>query len=297
MSRSIELGQWNMQRKAFEGRAEDILLDQQKLFRLAQALSKHDFDLSRRALQGGAAIDLPLWFDDQSPGAVPGASRWRPEALAKLPCATMLAIFAVRGDHESVDWLLRAGANPQQVFADNRDAAWLTMASSQVHFHGLLLGSGALPNLRISDGSRTTRLMAAVGLSNPTMVDHILARRADPNAYDVQGRTPLHVNFSMSPYTPNDMSIAEMLLAAGANPNAEDLSGMPPHLLATEDSARAVLSGHELRITTEMEMARLRAAAEAELQANTPPVADPADPDTPQIQRKPVQFKPKPPRL
>lgn len=301
MSQSIGLNEWDRQRRAFEGRVENLLMSQQKVFRLAQALGRKDLEASSQLLEAGTAIDLPLQFEgDQS---APGADRFRPAPLAELSCATLLGIFAAQGDVMVFNWLLTNGANPAQVFADNRDAAWVSMLADQSEFHRRLMAAGAQPNLRLSDGSRRTRLMAATALSDPGFVEQILQYRGNAKAFDAQGRTPLHINLSMNPYTDRDMTIAELLLAAGASPNAEDLTGVPAHLLATEPAAKAVLEGHELTVKSDLALAAHLAQLEAEAAANVPDepeptrVHDPSEPDLPQIKAKPKKFRPKPPRL
>lgn len=301
MSSRLGLREWELRRRAFEGRSEALLMDQQRIFRLAQALSRKELAPAVSYLEAGVALDLPLVFEGAH--AAPGADRFRPEALQEMPTATLLAIFVAQGDLMVCNWLLQHGADPSQVFADNRDAAWAAMLSGQEDLHGRLLAMGASSNLRLSDGSGRTRLMAATALSNATLVEQILQRRGNAKAYDARGRTALHLNMEMSPYTDQDMRIGEMLLAAGASPNAEDLAGVPPHLLATEPAARSVLEGHELTVKSDAALAAHLAEIEAqrELEADTDapsvPGVDPAEPDIPQIQRKPQKFRPKPPRL
>ncbi len=285
------------QRRSFEGRAEALLVAQQKIFRLAQALSSGDYDKAVKVLQTGVALDVPLQFE--GPQSVPGADRFRPEVMKDLSCSTLLGIFVAQKQVAVFDWLLKQGANPAQVFADNRDAAWIAMLVDENNMHRRLLLAGARPNLIISDGSKTTRLMVATDKSEPVFVEQILQFKGNAAAYDARGRTALHINMAKSPYTSEDMLIAEMLLAAGANPNAEDLDGVPPHLLAIEPAAKSVLEGHELTVRAEVALAAkiaMEQAMEAENEQK-PSVRDPAEPDLPQIKNKPKKFRPKPPRL
>lgn len=301
--RANSSAKWQQHRRQLEVRTQDVLISQQRQFRLAQALREGNHARALEVLQAGASVDLPLMLE--GPNAVPGVERFMDPLLDGMRSATLLGLFAATADEQAIKWLLSHGANPAQPFADNRDAAWICMMASNDTLHEVLMNLGCRPNLRLSTPPNTTRLQAATLLSRPAVVDTILARGGKPNATDKDGSTALHLNFKMDPYTHRDMEIARLLLASGANPNAEDLNGMPAAAFAHSEEAMSVLQGHELNASVRLAAEQIQAKREAELEAAvdqvpgedgpTPdPAHDPADPGLPQIKAPPKKMKAKP---
>ena len=247
MSQSITVQEWSLRRSSFEGRAEEMRMAQNRLFRIFQALAKQDTALADKYVADGAALDMPLILDEAMPESVPNAGLWRPAGGEGLTAITVLGWAAANGDKETLIWLLRRGAEPAQTFSGNRDAAWLAMSQGNDEIHKMLMERGCAPGLRIKDAHNTTRLMAAVDGSHVDAVKHILARKANVNAIDSRGRTALHYNLAKDPYSGDDADIGRMLLDVGANPNMEDLDGIPPHVLNQSPSAVSLLQGQALR--------------------------------------------------
>lgn len=275
MSRSISQQEWSLRRDSFEGRTEEVRLNQQRLFRVFQALAKQDHAMGVKYLADGAPIDLPLILDDQDPKAIPNAGNWRPVGGEHLQSVTLLGWAAGNGDIDNVKWLLRHGAEPSQTFSGNIDAAWLAMEQGNDDIHRILIERGAAPSLRRKDEFSTTRLMAAVMGAHVNAVRHILTRLLDVNAVNKRGQTALHLNFAKDPYTDEDADIARMLLDKNANPNMEDLDGVPPHALNDSHQVASLLAGHELsKVTPDVVQAKQRQQpeepeAEPELEPGT----------------------------
>jgi ankyrin repeat protein len=89
----------------------------------------------------------------------------------------------------------------------------------------LLLEKGADPNLLLpsQSGNERTALNMAVSGGVREVVELLLAHKADVNARDHNGNTPLVRSFRERHH-----EMVELLLSKGADPNALDASGFPP---------------------------------------------------------------------
>lgn len=267
-----------LRRSAFEGRTEERRVAQQRLFRVFQALSRQDTAQADKYFADGVQLDVPFILDDSNPEAVPGAASWRPAGGEALNSVTLLGWAAAHGDFDSASWLLRHGAEASQTFSGNYDAAWLAMEQGQDEMHRMLMERGAAPGLRLKDAVGTTRLMAAVKLSNVAAVRHIVSRKVNVNTPDKNGRIALHYNLEKDPYGDDDAEIGRLLLDAGANPNAEDLDGIPPHVLTEAPVALSLLQGMELRKASMEAMIALEKKRQAEMQPEEPEIEEPVIP-------------------
>lgn len=259
---------------------------QQRLFRLAQALNAQNLDMAQRFVNDGAPVDEPLLFDEKD-GAVPNARSVLPSCLVPEddavcpPPITLLGMAATTDDIDRIAWLLKQGSGPDMLMPKTgKDAAWLAMEHNALAAYTQLMSQGLSPSLRLSDGSRRTRLIAATLCRAQAVVHDLIQRKVDLNAYDAQGRTALHHNLVQDPYTDDDLSIARLLLDKGANPNIEDNNGIPAHALAKSEIQQALMTGFRLAQITD----------EARRKLNEKPVdpdaLDPAsDPGIPQVRR------------
>lgn len=280
MARSVSDREWQVTRSAVDGQMASARSQQQRLFRVGQALNKGDFKTAQAYIDDGAPIDQPLQIDEAR-GAVPGvASLFPPEWGPPLP-VTLLALAAFRNEMPVIEWLLRQGASATMTMTDGRDAAWFAVSSKAMSAYRCLMEEGASPRLRLTDGTHRTRLMGAVVARNIEVVGDLLGRKASPNERDSAGRTPLHHNLLQDPYEEDDGTIGRMLLEFGGNPNMEDNEGIPPHILAKTPEQLALMEGYEL--------GKVMDAVRAKIEPKPPePEFDPAtEPGVPQLKRMP----------
>lgn len=283
---------------ALDGSVRHGHSQQQRLFRLFQAMRANDLDQAQDLLDAGAPIDLPLQLSEAA-GGPPRAEQFRFHELPELASLTVLGYAAGRGEYDHVIWLLQRMASVSAPFSGGRDAAWLAMEMGQVDIMSSLLDKGASIGLRVKDGKDTTRLIAATRAGNLQAVEALLQRKARPNAYDAVGRTALHYNFEKDPYTDADLQIGRLLIDWGGNPAAMDQAGTLPADLAHCDPQYALLRAHGLE-------RRLRQADPDVVEPESQPEAEPDgfdpkdivrpspdDPGTPQLNRVPVFKKPR----
>lgn len=121
--------------------------------------------------------------------------------------------------------LLEAGADPNiEVSRMGRSVSILAMAISLGEYSldtvyrmmELLLGAGADPNGRDSNGRTGLAILAYNNNGDWDKYDLLFKYGADPNAQDYQGRAPLHWPFKYM--TGDDRGIAKILILNGADP-------------------------------------------------------------------------------
>lgn len=280
MARSISNHEWQMTRTAVDGRLAAVRGQQQRLFRVGQALWKGDLKTALSYVEDGAPIDQPLEVDEAR-GAVPGVASLFPAEWGAPRSVTLLALAAWKGELPLVEWLLRQGASATTTMDDGRDAAWFATAGSGMMVYRHLMEEGASPRLRLTDSTRRTRLMGAVISRNIEVVGDLLGRKVNVNERDALGRTALHHNLLQDPYDETDGTIGRMLLEFGGNPNMEDNEGIPSHILARSPEQQALMEGYEL--------AKVMDAVRQKIEPKAPePEFDPAsDPGVPQLKRMP----------
>lgn len=206
------------------------LSTQRHLVLLGLALWHDDRETATRILHTHPPLNAPIIWGDAA--LTPGYATLQPESddLAR----PLLQVMAWHGHVSAVRFLVEHGALPGLPDAAGRDAAWMAVQRGHTGLALWLLTQRAVnPNAILRDGSRHTRLMAAVQASNPKAVAAILEKRAKVNACDREGRTALHHNLAQDPYTEDDALIAALLLAQHAAPDWEDNAGITPSLLAT----------------------------------------------------------------
>ena len=133
------------------------------------------------------------------------------------------------GDLAGFDWLLRAGADPNQQYLDNDAETPLHFAAinfpddrqRMIQMASALIAAGADPNVRDVHGAAP--LHRAAGKDALELASLLLAAGADPNARThsidlvVIHSTPLHAAAWRA-----SADMIDLLLKAGANANAQD---------------------------------------------------------------------------
>ena len=136
-----------------------------------------------------------------------------------MELAPMLDIAAQNGQVDTVEFLLKKGANPNEADSwDYTPLLWVlgqnrndVNAETRVRLLKILLENGADPNLRSSSGFWTPLIQAA-DLGEVEFAKILLAAGADVTETNKEGSTPLHFA--------SNAEIVKLLIAAGANPNA-----------------------------------------------------------------------------
>lgn len=298
MTQQIGRSEWNRIAASLDGSVVHHNSQQQRLFRLFQALRAGNLDDASKLLHDGAPVDMPL-FLEEAKGGPPRAEQFKFTNLENLYSITALGYMAGQGDLESVTWLLKQGASVSSPFAHGRDAAWVAMEMGQPALLEYLLRMGADVNLSLDKLDRRTRLIEATKMSNVEMVEILVNRKARVGLFDNRGRTALHYNFEKDPYTEDDVTIGRLLIEWGGTPAAEDLAGTTPADLAHSDIQYAILRQHGLE-------KRLKQGADYVPPAPAEPALedepfDPkdiirpeaGDPGLPQLNKAPVFKKPR----
>ncbi|KAJ8668920.1 hypothetical protein QAD02_000179 [Eretmocerus hayati] len=159
-----------------------------------------------------------------------------------------------KGDAESVNSLLKAGASPNDVDNEGDTPLLLAVLSDRTDLAQQVIEAGANVNATL-DSYGNTNLHLAVMKRNTEMVQLLLSSGALPNSVNNDGNTPLHVTFKRRDLsllqemlgvidapsgcsTPHpelvqeDLEIMHLLLKAGASPNIVGKKGDTPLLLA-----------------------------------------------------------------
>ena len=128
------------------------------------------------------------------------------------------------------EMLLEAGAKVDAMGSDDGNLPkWTPLHIAVFHklprLVQLLLEKGADPNLLLpsQSGNERTALNMAVSGGATEIVDLLLKNKADVNARDHNGDTPL-----VRAMRERNQQMAELLLTKGADPNAPDVYGFPP---------------------------------------------------------------------
>ena len=245
MTHAIGRTEWNRIANSLDGSVHHHNSQQQRIFRLFQALRAGNVDESERWLRDGAPLDVPLILDEDQ-GGPPKAEQFRVGDIDGLNKITALGYAAGRGDLDQVKWLLRRGASVSSPFAMGRDAAWVAMEMEQPAILSFLIERGAPVNLRLNTPDERTRLIDATMRSDLESVEILLSSKAKVGLHDERGRTALHHNFAKDPYTEVDLEIGRRLIDWGGNPAVVDLNGTATQDLAHSDSQYALLRQHGL---------------------------------------------------
>ena len=139
---------------------------------------------------------------------------------------------------EAVHRLILAGMSPNTL-GDKDQSTPLMFAASNNATDTVrrLLSDGANPNLKTGNGSTALHFLSRAKNADPEIVKHLAVNRgakANLNAADNQGNTPLHVAVSY-----DNIAIIKALIAHKANPETANKEGKKPYQLAKTDQARA----------------------------------------------------------
>ncbi len=141
--------------------------------------------------------------------------------------APLLHIALEHGQLETVDFLLKRGASPNQPDSTGKTPlAWVigyseADAGTRMRMLKMLLEAGADPKAVQQDEYRFTPLHEAALLGKTEIARVLLNRGADIRATDKEGNTPLH-------WVGRHVDTAKLLLDAGADPRAQNKDGRTP---------------------------------------------------------------------
>lgn len=144
---------------------------------------------------------------------------------------SLLQLYVQQGDLVIVSELLGKGAKINDRVDDlmGYTSLHLAIANQDVKMLGLLLQDPST-NPNMPDKSGDTPLSLAICRENQEAIDQLIAKKADVNAVDNFGRSPLHMLIS---YQGKDETVRK-LLQHGADVNAVDHFGRTPWELAIQ---------------------------------------------------------------
>jgi len=264
VSRAISMDEWQMTIRTSEAKASWVKRQNDALIQLIDAVEKNEQDVVAKLIREGAPIN------DAMSGEM-----------------TPLSMAAINNNVEMIKFLYRAGADVTMRFSNGKDAAWVAMENFKFEAFYLLMSLGSSISLRLSD-TKETRLIAATKNSDVRSVTFLMGKKANPNDYDILGKTPLHYNLAKDPYEEDDAQIARMLLEEGCDPNTVDIDDVPAHEFAENEYAKSILHGYDLVKASEAAIKRkvLRAEKEAAKEAETLKEPEP-EPQTPPTMKRP----------
>ena len=159
------------------------------------------------------------------------------EKITDFPyLAEYLSLCDLVGNHDAlqtVEYLLKAGADPNQKTADGCSPLAGAAAIGDVESSRLLLKAGA--DVRMPDNDGWTPLHHAVAWANSVEIcELLLAAGADVNAADKDGDTPLIVCAATNVAEVDEhlLSIWRLLISAGADAMAVNESGLSAYAFA-----------------------------------------------------------------
>lgn len=151
------------------------------------------------------------------------------------------AMYGVRSNEPKIFRLLgKYKADFNKVNKDGLTALALAVIDNKANAAVAMLDNQANPDIAMGEAKYNV-MMLAVKKGNLQLVQTLLQYKANPNAKNAAGLTPLMI----AAFDNHDM-ITTLLLKSGANPDLKDVDGKTALTLATEnqaDKARAVLTG------------------------------------------------------
>jgi len=147
------------------------------------------------------------------------------------------AMHAVRSNEPKIFRLMgQYKANYNLVNSDDMTALAMAVMNNKANAAVAMLDNGAKPDFAMG-AAKYNALMLAVKKGNQPMAQTLLQYKANPNAKNTGGLTPLMI----AAFSNHDM-IVSLLLKAGANPELKDGHGKTALMLAKEsDAAKAII--------------------------------------------------------
>lgn len=142
------------------------------------------------------------------------------------------AMHAVRSNEPKIFRLMgQYKANYNLVNSDDMTALAMAVMNNKANAAVAMLDNGAKPDFAMG-AAKYNALMLAVKKGNQQMAQTLLQYKANPNAKNTGGLTPLMI----AAFSNHDM-IVSLLLKAGANPKLKDGHGKTALMLAKENDA------------------------------------------------------------
>ncbi|MDO9150858.1 MAG: quinoprotein dehydrogenase-associated putative ABC transporter substrate-binding protein [Methylotenera sp.] len=142
------------------------------------------------------------------------------------------AMHAVRSNEPKIFRLMgQYKANYNLVNSDDMTALAMAVMNNKANAAVAMLDNGAKPDFAMG-AAKYNALMLAVKKGNQQMAQTLLQYKANPNAKNTGGLTPLMI----AAFSNHDM-IVSLLLKAGANPKFKDDHGKTALMLAKENDA------------------------------------------------------------
>lgn len=142
------------------------------------------------------------------------------------------AMHAVRSNEPKIFRLMgQYKANYNLVNSDDMTALAMAVMNNKANAAVAMLDTGAKPDFAMG-AAKYNALMLAVKKGNQQMAQTLLQYKANPNAKNTGGLTPLMI----AAFSNHDM-IVSLLLKAGANPKLKDGHGKTALMLAKENDA------------------------------------------------------------
>ncbi len=196
--------------------------------KLCELLLGHGADVNARAQDGRTALHLAVRRQTHDSELIQLLIKGGADVkIADRHGTTPLHEAAMRLDPQALDLLIRAGAEVNAAEENHLTALHLLavaepeqQASARFAMARMLLEAKANPNAADLHGQ--TPLHLAVQALCQELVDLYLTAGADPNAKDSGGRTPLYIAVAAAK---PDAVLVRKMIAAGADPSLRDVGG------------------------------------------------------------------------